>query len=813
MRWVGQHVYDLIAKFRADIEVGDPGAGDGFTIDSDSLVGTSSFVSKPLIQLTNTNAGNSPNLVNFFKTSASPADGDNIAQFNYYANNDDDAGIVLGMSRWSIADVSDGAESGKYVMSMQAGGGSSAGQYMFFTAEGAGENIVDIDLGSGSASLTKIKGNLRVDGSDFNFDNVALTAIQTSAESFVDNDTSLMTSAAIQDEVLSTAPAVTLAGTPDYITISGQEITRNAVVLTTDVSGTLPVANGGTGASSLTDNKLLTGTGTSAVTAEANATYDGADLSLISTTSLKPIVSITNSHNDANSSELLFINNRTGDVVAQDDDEIGKITFQGTNDKTGGTEDVNYGRILCDALTVADGAEMGRMTMSVGRLNAYTNLLVGEAGGYGTVLTFGDGGFLGANVFNSTLTTFQSTTSTGPLFTIANLTNDATSGSILFLNDRGQASLDGSGLASSNGDDLGKIDFKGYNSTPAVRNFAQILAEANEVTAGSEEGKITISVASHDGELQPGLMMVSGDAEDEVDVTIGNVATSLTTIAGTLTMGSTATINNSGVVQVAAQTVIDHDQLANFAPQKHYTQANIVATGALDSGSITSGFTSIDVGAGGITTTGAISGGTIDATTDFTVGTTVITDDSIVMTPSTNDTFTIAAAANGATTLTTVDTAATAAHFEIAADGNITLDAAGGIALEAGNGSFSCDAATVNFTGVTSSRPSVNFINNSDDASGPKLAIVNLRDGNGLEDGDALGTIDFQGEDAAGTSETYGSIVGSVVEADHGDEAGQIAIFVANDGTERNGITMTADKGTAEEVDVIKLMELLQQLL
>ncbi len=43
---------------------------------------------------------------------------------------------------------------------------------------------------------------------------------------------------------------VTLAGTPDYITIAGQVITRGAVDLTADVSGVLPVANGGTGVSS-----------------------------------------------------------------------------------------------------------------------------------------------------------------------------------------------------------------------------------------------------------------------------------------------------------------------------------------------------------------------------------------------------------------------------------------------------------------------------------------------------------------------------------------------------------------------------------
>lgn len=39
------------------------------------------------------------------------------------------------------------------------------------------------------------------------------------------------------------ATNVTLAGTPDYITISGQVITRNAIDLATDVTGVLPAAN------------------------------------------------------------------------------------------------------------------------------------------------------------------------------------------------------------------------------------------------------------------------------------------------------------------------------------------------------------------------------------------------------------------------------------------------------------------------------------------------------------------------------------------------------------------------------------------
>ena len=41
---------------------------------------------------------------------------------------------------------------------------------------------------------------------------------------------------------------VTLAGSLDYLTLSGQQITLNSIDLTTDVTGALPIANGGTNA-------------------------------------------------------------------------------------------------------------------------------------------------------------------------------------------------------------------------------------------------------------------------------------------------------------------------------------------------------------------------------------------------------------------------------------------------------------------------------------------------------------------------------------------------------------------------------------
>jgi hypothetical protein len=56
---------------------------------------------------------------------------------------------------------------------------------------------------------------------------------------------------------------VTLAGSLDYITLSGQQITRNAIDLATDTTGILGVSGGGTGvnASSASNGQLLIGNG------------------------------------------------------------------------------------------------------------------------------------------------------------------------------------------------------------------------------------------------------------------------------------------------------------------------------------------------------------------------------------------------------------------------------------------------------------------------------------------------------------------------------------------------------------------------
>ena len=118
------------------------------------------------------------------------------------------------------------------------------------------------------------------------------------------------------------------------------------------------------------------------------------------------------------------------------------------------------------------------------------------------------------------------------------------------------------------GESLGLITFYGEDEGNNNTKFAQIRGKITESDDSSEGGSLRFAVAAHDGEMRNGLIINDGNAEDEVDVTIGDTATSLTTIAGTLTMGSTATLDNNGLLQVA-------------------NQSNITGVGAITSGSWT----------------------------------------------------------------------------------------------------------------------------------------------------------------------------------------------------------------------------------
>jgi hypothetical protein len=213
---------------------------------------------------------------------------------------------------------------------------------------------------------------------------------------------------------------------------------------------------------------------------------------------------------------------------------------------------------------------------------------------------------------------------------------------------------------------------------------------------GGTEGRITLSQLD---------TLFSGTSK-----TLTNKTLTAPTITGTAVM---ATLDISGDVDVDGTLETDALTIGGTAIGSLYGviagSSSIVTTGALDSGSITSGFGTIDTGSSTITSTGAITGGSLVAD-DVTINGKVVT-----MTGSTDDTAVLTVATNGALTLETTDTAAAAANIQITADGTVDIDSAGVLTLDSGaainiepasgsaillDGTISIDAGVV--TGATS---------------------------------------------------------------------------------------------------------------
>jgi len=188
------------------------------------------------------------------------------------------------------------------------------------------------------------------------------------------------------------------------------------------------------------------------------------------------------------------------------------------------------------------------------------------------------------------------------------------------------------GSADINENDLESID--GITAGTVAASKAVVVDTNKDVTGFRN---ITLT-----GELDAGSLDVSGDANIAGEVQTTKIAFTDGDDAMTITdtglvefntgfnVGSDASgdilyNNGSKYVRLAKGTDGQSLTLASGIPSwasgaSASGSSSIVTTGALDSGSITSGFGNINIGSSTITTTGDISGGTVNATSDTSAG-------------------------------------------------------------------------------------------------------------------------------------------------------------------------------------------------
>jgi len=227
--------------------------------------------------------------------------------------------------------------------------------------------------------------------------------------------------------------------------------------------------------------------------------------------------------------------------------------------------------------------------------------------------------------------------------------------------------------------------------------------DSGSITSGFGNINIGSSTITTSGAITGGSIVIgSADiSEAELEILDGaNVTTTeLNLIDGGTSRGTTAVASGDGILinDAGTMAMTNVDTVSTYFASHSVGGGNIVTTGALDAGSITSGFGTIDTGASTITTTGLISGGSLDIDNVLINGATIgHTDDTDLMTVA-DGLLTVA----GEISVTTLDiggtnVTTTAAEINLIDGGT----ARGTTAVASGDGILINDAGTMAMTNV-----------------------------------------------------------------------------------------------------------------
>jgi len=751
---------DIILDAANDIYL-EAGGAD-FYVDARNYMFTSSTSGRPLLTLetTNTQANTSAEL-KFLKDAADTGDGEYLGSIGWYGDND--AGtpeeIQYGQILVRTADVSDGTERGNmYLKVAEYDGNLSVGLQLSGT-DTNGE--IDASIGAGAASVTTIAGTLTM-GSTAAMDNSGLLTVA--------NQTGITGTGTVTSGTWNSAGTITTASQPNFTTLAGLTSFGSAGATTDIAAGDLTMYN---------------------------AVNDG-----------NPTVRIGSSA--TNNFEIKPVYNSGAQTI----DSVDFTTYTTSSSSNDGryrffVDEVELARIL-DGQMFINGSFNAKGDGAYLQTKSETTSSATEGGKLRLICD--DGAAMG-NDHRLGVVQFEGAEDASQNFTI---------GAQI------EAFCEAAWSASENG---GRMVF---STTDGNASTSEVLRlDSNKLSTFS--GAVDISPANNVG--TPALL-VDNDDTDQVAVKIeaANVdATALAVLVPDLTTGHGINVNADSLTTGAALRLdvdtaltttntmnimtIDFDKSGNMASgQSHgITGINLDmtdnATSNVGNTIMTGIFIDMDhANTNGVTYQAGVSvdlnGADAGAMYGFTsdVPDTGGVDFKAFSSANSADYFQIATSTNGATTLTTVDGDAALAHFEIAADGNITLDAAGDIALEAGGNDVTVDTDNFIIESATNHLPKLEIKSTYDGGDGGNLNFHKDRASTVVND-DVIGTISWQGDNDADESITYGYIEVSALEVDDTDEAGRMKLQVA----ESNGAATTvttgleifgADNTTDGEVDV-----------
>ena len=497
MKWIGQHVWDFASRFRSHVYLEDVDASastDVLVVDSDGKVSKNTSMAGDITGVTAgslLDGGGTSGSVTLDvdlteTTEAAIADGDYILFL--------DGGATGDASKESLADLA----------TLFAGTGLTASS-----------SVINVDAAqSGITSLGTLTSLAVSGGSTLGSATVTISSTDTDQDGVYLNASEVVTGNALKID----AQAVT---TGSAIKINSTNTSRSDVTIDKNISETgdldtkgIYVDSAKTSQTGSGDTATMTGVGI--ITTDSDASGSAGT------------VNVTGIDNSAN---ITHAGGGTTTTVGI------KNTVTGAADtSTGYLSNVVNGQVDIKLVSSADAGDFCTIsTTTAGATTIKTNDVDAAAADLtldvdGSIYALSDG------------VQFQSPNANDPLVIIKNTANDATGPRLRLANVRGGASpVDG-----QDNDECGMLQFNSYDDgTPSTQTYGQIKSTIHDATSGQESGKLQIQVASHDGGVEDGLVLTGGSVDTEVDVAIGTGTSSVTTVAGDLTVsGDTLTFNS-----------------------------------------------------------------------------------------------------------------------------------------------------------------------------------------------------------------------------------------------------------------------------